>query len=360
MIDIKATVRSIREVTQRVSGLRDFEGLICSYYCLATWFVKHINPFPLLNVTGPNGTGKTSLLAVFNRLAFQPHMFTAKGMSGPVFRDELGEVHEGTAIIDECDSDKDDVEALLMMRYLRETAVAYKKVPADVAGWKTVEIPIFGPSIIHKRLPFKDPALEGRSISISTVPNMSQKYIRDIDLDDNLINGFRVQQMDILESTTFSQNCEVPEGVAPRIADSYRPLINLASIARDEEFLKELWIRLKEATQNLKDGQSYEPGPIVVQALISALTKNGNLAIKNVKLEGELVRIIQYDFGHNLNSPQIARILRGYGFTLKRIGGPYSVIPDINTLVKVCKAIGIEDEAVEKAAQKLVNIQKPG
>lgn len=108
-------------------------------------------------------------------------------------------------------------------------------------------------------------------------------------------------------------------------------------------------------TQSLIDGQQYESGPIVAQALISALTKDEELVIRNVKLEGDLVKIIQYDFGHNLNSRQIAKILRGYGFELRRIGGPNSVIPNINTLVKVCKTIGIEDEAVERAAKGIVN-----
>ena len=100
MVDIKDTVRKIAEVIHKVSGLRDFEGLMCAYYCLATWFLKQINPFPILNVTGPNGTGKSQLLMICGRVAFNTHAFTAMKMSGPAIRDELAKAHDGTAVID--------------------------------------------------------------------------------------------------------------------------------------------------------------------------------------------------------------------------------------------------------------------
>lgn len=354
-MNIKETTSHIAEILHQVSGLPDFEERVCAYYCLSSWFVNQINPFPILNLTGPNATGKSSSLAVFRRLAFQPYGFTATDMSGPVIRDELGKAHNATAVIEEADNAKGDIESFLGLRYMRETAIVTKKIPAGPGAWKTIYIPIYGSSIIHKRIPFKDPAVEGRSITINTVSDISRKYKRAENLKDELIDEVRLEEAKAKASVKLPENLEIPEDIAPRVVDCYRPLIALANVAEDNEFLESLWARLREATQSLVDGQQYEPGPIVVQALIYALTKEEQLVIRNVQLEGDLVKIIQYDFGHNLNPRQIAKILRGYGFKLKRIGGPNSVIPDINTLVKVCKTIGIEDEAVNRAAQGLVD-----
>lgn len=351
---IKEATKSIAEVFHQVSGLQNFEERVCSYYCLSTWFLSQVNPFPILNVTGPNGTGKSSLLDAFKRLSYLGYGFTAQEMTAPSFRDELGNAHERTAIIDEADGAKGDIESYLGLRYMRETAVCSKKIPDENGGWKTVHIYIYGPTIVHKRVPFKDPAIDGRSITISTVADYTRQYKRTGDLDAAKLDELLVEQGK-LKSLKLPGNIKVPDNLAPRVIDAYRPLIMLASMEQDNEFIDPLWERLTEATLSLKDGQSYEPGPIVVQALISALTKDEELVIKNIKLDGELVKIIQYDFGHNLNSRQIAKILRGYGFELKRIGGPYSVVPDINTLVKVCKVIGIEDDAVDKAAKGIIN-----
>lgn len=357
MADIQEVINSIGSIFHQVSGLEEFEERVCSYYCLSTWLVDQINPFSMLAVLGPNGTGKTQLLKAFSRVAYQTYGFTASQITTPTLRDELGKAHEGTAIIEEADETKCDLEAYLNLRYLRETAIAAKKVPAGMGHWKTVYVPFFGATILHKRIPFKDPAVEGRSILVGTVRNEDREYIYAENLKEELVNSTKIEQAKLKTSVKLPPLSEVktPEDIAPRVADSYRPIIALATVAEDNDFLSLLWERLHTVSESLRDGQSYEAGPIVVQALIHALSKDDNLIIRNVKLEGDLVRIIQYEFGRNLNSRQIAKILRNYGFKLKRIGGPYSVIPDIKTLVKVCRTIGIEDELVEKAADGVLS-----
>lgn len=266
-------------------------------------------------------------------------------------RDKLGESHDATAILDEADTE--GLEPFLTLRYRRETAVCHLKIPDGGGGWITKPIPIFGPSVLHKRDPFKDPAVDGRAIMINTVSNMDRTYVDKENISEDLISDLVIAQMKLKVSVKLPNRPVIPHGIAPRIADTYRPLIALASIENDTEFLEPLFERLRLATKDFADGQQYEPGPIVVQALLSCLTTNENLTIKNVKLEGELVKKIQYEFGLNLNSRQVAKLLRSYGFTLKRIGGPFSVVPDLNTLVKVCNAIGLEDDALDRAAKGL-------
>ena len=352
-ITITSVTKRIALMLHQVTSLPEIKERAASYYCLATWFLDRINPIPLLCILGPNGTGKSQLLSSLGHLAYQPYRFTASNMTPPTMRDELGKAHDRTAIIDEADAD--GLESFLNLRYLRETAICYVKIPAGPDRWKTCPIPIFGPSIVHKRVPFKDPAVDGRSIIINTVPDNSRRYLRADNLKEEEIADLQIAQAKLKVSLKISANPYIPKDIAPRVADSYRPLIALASIEQDDEFLKPLFESLLLATRDLADGQSYEPGPIIVQALLRALTNNEQIALRNVKLEGDLIKIIQYEFGFNLNSRQVAKILRGYGFELRRIGGPYSVIPDINTLVKVCNTIGIEDEALNRAAAGIID-----
>jgi len=347
---IKSVVGQIAAMFHQVSGLPDFEELTCAYYCLSTYFVDKTNPFPLLAIMGPNGTGKSRFLEMCELLAFRPHLFSFMKLTPPAMRDKLGEAHDGTAILDEADTD--GLESFLTLRYRRETAVCYIKIPT-AGGWATKAIPMFGPSILHKRQPFADPAVDGRSILINTVANTDRVYTEKENISEDIIADLVVAQMKLRVSVKLPKKTLIPPGIAPRIADTYRPLIALASIENDVEFLEPLWERLRLATTDFTDGQAYEPGPIVVQALLSCLTINENMVIKNVKLEGELVKKIQYEFGYNLNSRQVAKILRSYGFTLKRIGGPFSVVPDLKTLIKVALAIGLEDEALERIAKGL-------
>ena len=350
---INEIVDNIAATLNLVTGLNEFEERVCAYYCLATWCINQINPFPLLDVLGPNGTGKSQLLAVFRRLAYKPHVFTASNMTPPTIRDELGKAHERTAIIDE--ADVDSLEDFLVLRYLRETAVCYVKIPSGFGGWTTRVIPIIGPSIVHKRVPFKDPAVDGRGIIINTVAKPNRHYTRPSQLDEETITKLQKAHEKASAAVKVPSYPKIPNGIAPRIADSYRPIIALATIEQDTTFLEAVWEKLSIATVDFADGQSYEPGPIVFQALLSCLTIDEQIKLRNVRLEGELVKKIQYEFGYNLNSRQVAKILRNYGFTLKRHGGPYSVIPDLKTLVRVANTIGIEDEALKKAAAGLNN-----
>ena len=343
---------------QRVSGLDDFNALVAAYYCLATWFVRVLDVFPILNVQGPNGTGKSQFLALLKRITFRAHGITAARITPAALRDELAKAHEGTAIIEEADQ-ADAVEEYVGLRYSRSTAVCpLKKLEADGKIWRQEEVAIFGPTVVHKRLTFNDPAVEGRSVLIRTVPDITRKYIKADEIEPEVVEGIRKWANDIRESTDLPNSLDIPDDIAPRVVDSYRPLIALASAAGDMEFLDGIWTRLRQASQNLRDGQLYEPGAVVLQALVRALTKEGAIVIKTVPIEGRLKQIIQYDFGLTLHNHQIAFILREHGFVLKRSGGPTAVFPDLRTLVRACDAIGLHDEAVERASAGLRNLQQ--
>ena len=356
---IRQAIECISFTIQRVSGLDDFNALVVAYYCLATWFVKSLNQFPILSVLGSNGTGKTQLLNLLGKITFRPYHFTATGITSPVLRDKLAEAHDGTAIIDEADTN-DHLEEQLSTRYLRSTAATTVNVSgADGKGWNKREALSFGASIVHKRVPYKDPALEGRSVSINTVLDQTKQYVKADDIEPDIIEDIRNWEQEIAASATLTDSLDIPDDIAPRVADTYQPLVALASAADDQAFLDTMWSRLRQASENLKDGQLFEPRAMVLQALIMAIMEQrSNHKIKAVQIETDIKPKLYYSLGLNLNNHQIKEMLTGFGFDIRRSGGSNAVFHDINTLVRACDSIGLEDEAVEQLAAELRNAQQ--
>ena len=94
-LPIQNLARFVAYTIQRVSGLDDLNALVAAYYCLATWFVPRLELFPILNVSGPNGTGKSQLLRLCGRTAYHAHQFTGTRISFAALRDELAKANGG-------------------------------------------------------------------------------------------------------------------------------------------------------------------------------------------------------------------------------------------------------------------------
>lgn len=337
-----------------VSGLGKFESRLCACYDLATWFIEQINPFPLLTITGSGGTGKTSILCAFNGMAFNPVMFAMSKITEPVLRDKLHDADHGTAIIDEADESLCDLEGFLTNRYLRETASSAKKIPVGGHQWLTENIPIFGATVLHKRQPYKDPAVESRSITVNTTADTDRKYLKPKKVEP-LYSRVRELAETARATVAIGSEPTIPEGceVAGRVVDTYRPILLIAEKIAATDFLTELWGRIQAASLDLREGQTYEPGPLLLQALIAHLEAGGKLKLRSVRIEGELLKWVRDVHGKVINAWQAAKILRGYGLTIKRIGGPNHVAVDnIKALAQICRAVGIHDEVLEQEVER--------
>lgn len=352
---LRHSVYFAQKAFELVSGFAKFESRICAYYCIATWFMERMNPFPSLTITGPQGTGKTAALRAFNRMAFRPVMFTAKKITEPVLRDKLHDADHGTAIIDEADDCLCDLEGFLTNRFLVETAFSAKKIQPDGREWITENIPIWGATVLHKRQPYKDPAVESRSITVNTVSNLRREYIAPDKLEAlyskvQKLAAAACGAITLTNAPTKPQGCEV----AGRVTETYRPILLIAEEIADTGFLTELWDKIQAASLDLREGQTYESGPLLLQALIAHLVVEGKLKLRSVAVEGDLLKWVKDTHGKVINAWQAAKILRGYGLTVKRIGGPnHVVVEDIKALAHVCRKVGINDEVLDAEVRKL-------
>jgi hypothetical protein len=163
----------------RSTGLDLFKRRTVVYWSLATHALDQVARFPLLVIRGSTGTGKSQCQLIVGDLAYEAVRFSMHTSTAPIVRDKLSGAENRTAIIEEGDkgwSKSTQFEDLLSGRYARATAVAAYKDSDGGRGYYSLEVATFGATCIHRRTPFHDVALNGRSIVIHTRKDHSRPY----------------------------------------------------------------------------------------------------------------------------------------------------------------------------------------
>jgi hypothetical protein len=335
------------------TGLKDLQQKLVIYWTLATHSLRNENTFPLLSVQGKMGTGKSQVLLVIGNFASRPVRFSLRGMTGPTIRDKFAEAYEGTAIVEEADGAWMDPEAsferLLSDRYQRASAEASHKVRTGDKNWTAVTKHYFGATALHRRVPFKDAALDGRNICARTRPDHTRHY--------RAFNGedlWNIEGKKIVSGLTFEPIAvDQPSGVAARVFDTYRPLLSVARLCEDRAFEEELQSRLFQATLELKEAQASEVDGLVLQAVIELVWINGYSDFSNIKFSA-LSKCIWESHRLNLTPRQIGPIARELGLTTKTSHGATVVEPTPATLLKACDELDYTDEGIEELRQEML------
>src|SRR5215472_16617184 len=175
--------RSLSEST----GLSERWQKLIVYHTLATHALRTLDTFPMLVLLGKMGTGKSQTLKIVQNFCCRPVRMSLRGMTGPTIRDKFAECCEGTAIVEEADAawkDSDSsFEGMLSDRYQRDSAQASHKKRNGDKNWDLVTQKYFGATVVHRRTPFVDPALDGRSVFVRFRPDHTRPY-RDFDAQD--------------------------------------------------------------------------------------------------------------------------------------------------------------------------------
>lgn len=349
---VKAAVLMQRALSES-TGLKGRDQKIVVYWTLATYSLPHVSTFPLLALLGKMGTGKSQTLFVIGNFAFRPAQMSLRGMTGPAIRDRFAGCYEGTAIIEEADhawKDKDmDFERLLSDRYQRASAEASHKVPAGDKNWSTVTKRYFGATVLHRRVPFNDAALDGRTVTLRLRPDDTREYREYNDKDPRNAEG-----KELISQLTFEPpDVKRPKGVAARIFNTYRPLLSAAKVCGDEDFAEQVLSKLRQETLELKEAQASEPDGLVLRAIVEFVFAPGSAWFQNIKLSA-LAKSIWDNHRFSLLPRQIAPIARDLGFVTKPSHGVTVVVPTPATLLKACDECEYTDEAVEELRAELL------
>ena len=336
------------------TGLKESERKLVTYWTLATHMLPHVDVFPLLVLRGKMGTGKSQAEKIIARFAHRSRPFSLRGRTQPAIRDELAACYEGTAIIEEADhawKDGDAVfERLLSDRYQRASAEAGLKQKCG-DNWASVTKVYFGATVLHRRIPFNDAALDGRSVPILFRADHSRTYTEYRDDNPLVVEGSELLRELVFEPPVVEQ----PPQVAARIFHTYRLLLSVAKLCGDEGFPELIRDRLLLETAELKDAQSAEPDGLVLRAILDLVdATRGYGYIKVSALVESILRNHKVPFLPR----QVAGMARQLGFTTKNSHGVTVVVPTPASLLAACEECGYEnDEAVAELRQQVLGTE---
>jgi len=337
------------------TGLDELSRKTVAYWTLATHALTHVQTFPLLVLVGKMGTGKSETLKIISKFAHRPHTLSLRGMTLATIRDELVECQNGTAIIEEADSawkDAEIFEQLLSDRYQSASAKAAHKVSTG-KDWETVIKAYFGATVLHRRIPFNDAALDGRSVVVRFRADHNRSYQEYSDEDPWIVEG-----ADIVRGLTFDvRPVERPSGVAARVFNTYRLLLGVASLCGDHDFLPQVHSALLLETAELKEAQSAEPDGLVARGIVELVFTNGRANFRNIRFS-DLADTIRRSTGLQLQPRQVGRMARELGFETKTSHGVTVVVPTPATLIKACDECGYQDEVIEDLRKQLLSGRK--
>src|SRR5208283_3775189 len=234
------------------TGLDDYKRKLVTYWALATHGLSGLETFPVLSLQGPFGCGKSECLNVVSLLAAKSIRITLNSFTFPAVRDAFINAREGTVLIEEADTTwraehEKAFENLLNNRGNRGAAVEEHNHQVG-KHWERQRSKYFGATVLHRRQPLDDSALESRTITIKFKPVRERTFkpynstdLLNIEVSKN-INQIKKLQLPYFESVA---------NVAGRVMDTYRPCLMLAQYLDDHAFITDSQAILHTQTERM-------------------------------------------------------------------------------------------------------------
>lgn len=317
-------------------GLDNYQAKTVVYWAIATHAINKLERMPILTICGGYGTGKSTLFKVIQQICFSPIILDGK-VTKPVLRDGLKP--NTTAFIEEADRIDEDI---ILKRHSRQTSKTIVKRPSGSTNsphsFVSEPMDTFGSTLLHRRQPFRDPAVDSRSITIRTIhrpgpfimPTLSNMPIATL-------------------ATNIDWTLELPitDG---RAFDTWRPLLQAAWFVQDSDWIPYALKELEKAKLSLEQGQGYEINQLVVSKVIAlgAVEQQGNQYSLRDRVSLHSISKGLKDDGHYYNSWQIGKVLNELGFQKRLSGGTEYVYLDKGYLVALANGLGIDDDVLNK------------
>jgi ABC-type cobalamin/Fe3+-siderophores transport system ATPase subunit len=310
-------------------GLDENQAKTVVYWATATHAIDKLKKMPILVIQGGYGSGKSTLIELLKQICRSP-MFIDGKVSRAEFRDSLKPFT--TALIEEADDISED---WILKRYDKNISSTSVKRGGASQGWTREQLNLFGATVLHRRVPFKDPAIDSRSITIRTV-HKPGNYIMAI-LDQSPLS-IMASQVDWFKPLALP-SC--------RAGDTWMPLFQVAAHCVDGDWIKYAAVELAKAIASVNEGQGDEPNQIVVRKLVSLAIDSFTLQLKQRVPLKDITKGLKDD-GRNLNSWQVGKILRDLGFEVRLSGGTQYIQIHKANLLDVAKQLGIDYDLLKQ------------
>jgi hypothetical protein len=301
---------------------------------------------------GKYNTGKSTALDIISCFARKPQRLSLRGCTLATIRDFFNRCWESTAILEEADGamhDQDSrFENLLSDRFNRRTGSAKVNRQAEDSRWEEHNLSYFGATAVHRRLAWKDPALESRCIKIRLKPDFRRSYMPfDFESPAPWVKAGAEQAQTL---TLILPPVEPPKINAARVQASALPLLGVASLLGDNDFPSQLQKEAEQAMEALRQGQMDEPDILILAAVLAKLTDESQ-QLQAIEAWSPISISSLRDWlwaNHHLTlAPrQIALELRELGLEVRISHGYSKLFPQPQTLLAACEQAGYADDAL--------------
>ena len=326
------SIHQLVTMIQGACGLDTDWAKAISYYALATHGLPNLKKFPILLLEGPPGTGKSTILGILGQITNGPSHIDGS-VSRAELRDSLNDTH--TALIEEADRVS---EGLVRNRYSDQTSETVVKREA-ARGWNRESLDLFGATVLHRRVPFKDPAVQSRGITVHT-----RKADGRLKSDLDAFTPYQDYLASLATEIKWEQAVDLG---GSRILDTWAPILLVAQHLADEPRLTWATNEIDRAEAGFDAGQEEEPAQLVFNTILAlSLDDHGNQMLK--PKERIAMKAIRHELGDNelrLTSIQIGDIVRNFGLEIKKVGGTqYVYIEGKEKLEAIHRELGLQDE----------------
>ena len=295
------------------TGLSMHDAKTVAYWAVQTHGMNELLKTPGLVVLGPSSTGKTTTMNALIEVVLNPDKASGEN-SDATARDEFKE--GGTAIVEEAD---DIDEKLVRDRYDRGQAIRSVKRAGSRGKWTQDKFSIFGPTAMHRRVSFKDHAVNARVITVRTRPKgMVKPY------DPGVFQGLRDAVVGLAHDVDWPK---VSASTGIRSGDTWAPLLAVAEAVRDEEWLVYSNTQIVKAESALAEGQAEEHEPRVLDAVVALATRSGQSGPPRETVSLKEVTETFNGSERDLSSRQVGDIVRDeLGLSTEKKGGVIRIL----------------------------------
>ena len=331
----ETAIATSASLLERVVALNSTQAKTVAYWCLATYAVNDLVIFPPLEIYGPLGSGKTTLMKTIRKLCHEPQpIIDGTTTSDAVMRDSLN--GSATHFVEEADGIN---ESLILKKFSRDVSAQNVNRSQSRGGWQQERLDLFGPVVLHRRRPFSDPATMSRVITVRTYPSTDFESVSGGELTASGID------LKDLSATIDWRRSEVAQG---RVRDAWSPLTFAAGVLGDHDWLGEIETVITTAESHVAQGQQEEPAQKLFKLLLAeAIQKQafgGRVALSEIVAAAERERM-------DINPWQAGQQIREYGLEVKSIGGRTWILIDTEVQMReIGMFLGVEDEWITDGA----------
>lgn len=322
------------------TGLSPHSARTLILYSGLTYTMSKLDQFPILVIKGPTETGKSTSMTIASELCCNVEE-TISQPTKAILRDSLKE--NTTVFIEEADHID---EGLLTSRYSKDSPLPVNRNMGN-GMFMRQSLQLFGATIMHRRMPFIDPATESRALTIYTVPK-DQKII------SRYIRGSILELRTLLKESaaTFPIHA-IPTLPAGR-AEYNWGLLRLFSLQfpSDSSWIEYVDLQISTQRETTLRGREEEPAAKVWSAIAQIAFEYYEgfdlpKIIKHRFLLKDVVKTVS-EGGIMYDSWQIGQIVRQIGFEVKNARGRQWIYPhSLEHLKEIGRNLNIDDELLD-------------